>query len=323
MASGITHIMLTKMLQDKMADGPLKDTLAFGSDFLIVGAVAPDLPYASIADSDFFLTSESPLADDFHYKNTNQIPLNGFVQLRNQKKDLDEKVLRRMFCFILGYASHVLADGIIHPFVRDKVGNYQGHESAHRSLEMQLDVLFVEWYSKNTGLSVEFNYSKIHDELLNFQGIKGSSETRKLFRDLIRQVYLKSYPDKKISGWIEGLHRLFAVAEGEHPKIYRVIEANTIFYKNKEDIIPEKVLVLKEPIDGIKFNFLHVEEINFLEDCIPKFFEKLVPLAQKAYDFVFDDGPSITELDIPPINLDTGRLIGEVEDLSQIPELWK
>jgi len=56
MPSGITHIFLTKKIQDELPDGLLKDILAYGSDFLTVGAVAPDLPYASIADDDFFLT---------------------------------------------------------------------------------------------------------------------------------------------------------------------------------------------------------------------------------------------------------------------------
>ena len=54
MASGLTHILLTKKLQDKFEDGQLKNILAYAADSFQVGAVGPDLPYASIADNDFF-----------------------------------------------------------------------------------------------------------------------------------------------------------------------------------------------------------------------------------------------------------------------------
>ena len=39
MASGLTHILLTKKLQDNIPDGELKNVLAFGSDSLLVGAI--------------------------------------------------------------------------------------------------------------------------------------------------------------------------------------------------------------------------------------------------------------------------------------------
>ncbi len=47
-----------------------------------------------------------------------------FVRLKELKGQLDVGIHYHMFTFFLGYISHVLADGIIHPFVRDKVGEY-------------------------------------------------------------------------------------------------------------------------------------------------------------------------------------------------------
>jgi len=52
------------------------------------------------------------------------------------------------------------------------------------------------------------------------------------------------------------------------------------------------------------------------------FFQKFIPIAQKAYSFVYEDGPVLTETDIPAINLDTGRLIND-NDLNNVPEFWK
>ena len=322
MASGITHILLSKKLQDEIPDGPLKDMLAFGSDFLTVGSVAPDLPYASIADNDYFLTTEGPLADKFHYEKTNQVTLRALTELKNLRGIREERVHGRMFSFFLGYMAHVGADGIIHPFIRDKVGNYKGHESAHRSLEMQLDVLYLEHLTHNSGFAAELNYTNIHDELLNFAAIRGSEETISLFSQLISGVYSDTYPIKKIAGWIDGLHWLFNVAEGNHLKIYRNLEANTYLFKNREDIDPEKALILTKPVDDQPTNFLHTDRIDYLEEVIPRFFTQYVPLAQKAYEFVFTRGQALDEGDIPAIDLDTGRLISN-NDLNLIPEFWK
>lgn len=70
MPSGITHILLMKNLQSELPDGKLKKVLQSGRDFLQVGAVGPDLPYASIADGDLFFSNENQLADKFHYEKT-------------------------------------------------------------------------------------------------------------------------------------------------------------------------------------------------------------------------------------------------------------
>lgn len=81
MAGGITHILLMKCLDDKIENTRLKNILAISMDFLQVGSIAPDLPYASIADKDFFFSTKSELADKFHYNDTNEIPLRALRML--------------------------------------------------------------------------------------------------------------------------------------------------------------------------------------------------------------------------------------------------
>ena len=141
MPSGITHILLTKKLHDELPDGTLKYILADSAAFLTIGAVAPDLPYASIADIDTFLLRQSGLADNFHYLKTNQIPLRSLSALKSIKDKTNEQLFFQMFSFFIGYISHVMADGIFHPFIRDQVGNYAQNKSAHRSLELKFDLL--------------------------------------------------------------------------------------------------------------------------------------------------------------------------------------
>jgi len=321
MASGLTHILLTKKLQDELPDGKLKDIIAYGSDSFLVGAIAPDIPYASIIDDDLFLSNQSYLADKFHYEKTNQIPLQSLIELKKQKGQIDERIHYQMFSFFLGYTSHVFADGIIHPYVRDKVGEYAQNKTAHRTLEMELDVLFLAELTKKSGFVSELNYTNIHDELENFAEIEGASKIIETFSHLIESIYNEHFSVEKILSWINGLHRLFAIAEGDHPKFFRGSSANTFFYKNLEDIDKEKALILRKPKDRT-VNFLNVEEINFINNCIPQYFKKFVVATQKAYEFVFEDGPFLDERDIPLINLDTGRLL-PANNLDLIPELWK
>jgi hypothetical protein len=320
MASGLTHILLTKKLQDYLPENKLRDIFALGSDFLLAGAVGPDLPYASVADN-YFFRNESKLADKFHYEKTNQIPLLALQELKNSREQLDETTHYYLFSFFLGYISHVFADGIIHPFVRDKVGNYAENQAEHRSLEMQLDVLFMEEFTKVSGMTLELNYTNIHDELENLKDYKEAVIVVKTFSQLIEKIYMGKYSVKTILGWINGLHRLFEVAEGEHPKFYRVVQANTFFYKNRTDINPEKALILKRPKDR-KTNFLNVDQISFIDDCIPQYYKKFIPIAQKAYEFVYENGSALTAMDIPPIDLDTGRLITH-DNLNLVPVLWQ
>ncbi len=320
MASGLTHILLTKRLQDKFEDGQLKNILAYAADSFQVGAVGPDLPYASIADNDFF-SNESPLADDFHYRLTNEIPIQSFQKLRSIKGQIGEELHCHLFSFFLGYTSHVLADGIIHPFVRDKVGEYIDNQAEHRSLEMQLDVLFFEELTKNSGLGAELNYTNVHDEISNFLALEFNDEIVKTFSSMIQTVYGKEYSVDKIQGWIKGLHQMFEVAEGDHPRFYRNLEANSFTFRNRDDIDKGRAVTLIKPKDR-DINFLKVEEIDFFQDCIPQYYRRFVPIATKAYQYVFEEGVALNEMDIPPINLDTGRLL-PANDLNTIPEFWK
>lgn len=321
MASGLTHILLTKKLQDKLKNGKLKDILAFGADSFQVGAVAPDLPYASIADNDFFLKNESPLADKFHYEKTNQIPLQSLKKLKLLNGQIKEEIHYQMFSFFLGYISHVLADGIIHPFVRDKVGEYFENQAEHRCLEMQLDVLLFEELTKGSGFAAELNYTNLHNELKNFSSTEGAKEIITVFSELIAAIYNEHYSAEKILGWINGIHRMFGIAEGDHPRIYRVLKTNSFTYRNRTDIDREKATLLKRPKDR-ELNFLKVAQIDFFKDCIPQYYSRFAIIAQKAFEYVYENGKELDETDIPMINLDTGRLIS-ADKLELTPEFWK
>jgi len=325
MASGITHILLMKHLHDQLPEEDLDMIFAAGRDFLQVGAVAPDLPYASVADNDFFLTTQSDLADKFHYEKTNQVPLAALQELKRRESQLSKIERRYCFCFFAGYIAHVVADGIVHPYIRDKVGNYSEHKTEHRRLEMELDVMLLHELTRKSGVPIELNYSNLHDELenLNKTTYPQLPKVIDLFRSSIQAVYNLSYQSETILGWVTGLHRMFDVASGHYPAIYRNIGIDLAFlFADYQDIEKHKdLLVLIKPIDAQPKNFLQKDAVHYFEDVIPQFAKRYVPIAQKAYDYIYRNGVPLTETDIPAIDLDTGRLLAS-NNLDLIPTFW-
>jgi hypothetical protein len=325
MASGITHILLMKNLQSNLLDEKLKKILQSGRDFLQVGAVGPDLPYASIADEDLFFKTQSDLADKFHYEKTNELILKAFKNIKEDSDSFSVMEKRFLFSFFLGFASHIVADGIIHPFVRDKVGNYHDNQTAHRVLEMQLDVLLFHHLTKNTNEPIELNYANIHDELINFDNnfYPEVDKVLEIFSKLIYDVYGVDYKPSLISGWVKGLHKMFGVAEGEHPKIYRIVGfINDFLFADYADLRNryEEILVLRKPKDR-NYNFLRKERVHFFDDCLPKYYEIFIPIANKCYDYIYNNKGELNDIGIPPIDLDTGRDLA-FNNLDLTPTLW-
>lgn len=315
-----------KNLQNIIPDGDLKKILQSGRDYLQVGAVGPDLPYASIADGDLFFSKQSDLADKFHYEKTNQLILKAFDEIKKMAGTPSNKEKRFMFCFFLGFASHIIADGIIHPFVRDMVGNYHENQTAHRVLEMQLDVLLFHHLTKNTNSPINLNNSNIHDELLNFDKNTDPlvGKVLQLFSNLIYEVYKVKYDTDLINGWVIGLHRMFGVAEGEHPNFYRIISfVNDFLFSDYTDLRNKykSILLLGKPKDR-DYNFLRKAKVHFYDDCLPQFYKIFIPLANKCFDYVYKNQGQLTEADIPPIDLDTGRDLAYNNNLDLTPTLW-
>jgi hypothetical protein len=327
MPSGITHILLMKSLQNILpADSDLKMEIAAGRDFLQVGALGPDLPYASVADSDFIFSSQSELADKFHYEKTNEIPLRAFAHIRSIRDELSSVSLRNHFSFFLGYLAHVVADGIIHPFVRDKVGDYKANQAEHRKLEMNLDVMLFHYLTQASGHPIEFNSSNVHEELMNFDERNNSDVMHviSLFSQLIYGVYGNTYEAEKILDWIKGLHRMFGLAEGKHWFIYENLPIISGYLFKDYDKIKgdsDQILLLGSPKDRTE-NFLKKPQIHFIDDVLPRFYNTFIPLAQKAYDYVYNDGLALSETDIAAIDLDTGRLLASNNNLDLIPSFW-
>lgn len=327
MPSGITHILLSRNFQDQLPDNKLKKILAASKAFYQVGSVGPDLPYSSLFDIDLIFSDQRELADKMHYTTTNQIPLKALTKIKAIPSInlMRRREKRYKFAFFLGYIAHIIEDCLFHPFIRDKVGDYKGNETAHRILEMRIDVLLYHHFYNRTGAPGEFNYANIHDELLNIESYRQTNAVMKLFRDCINEVYNEDLDTETVQGWVVGLYRLFAVAEGEHPAIYRNLNiSDGILYRNYDDLKnkADDILVLTKPKDREQ-NFLNANRVHLIDDCIPRFSQIFTPIAEKCYEYVYEDGPELTDADLSNTDLDTGRPVAEAQNLALTPTLWR
>ncbi len=327
MPSAITHMLLVKYLQDKIEDIELKDCLALGRDFLQTGAVGPDLPYASKADDDLIFKDKSELADYFHNNLTNQIPLRGLSELKKRKGELPDEVKYYVFCFFFGYVSHIVADGIFHPFIRDKVGNYKGHEKGHRELEMDLDVLTYHFFVNRPNESSNLNESNLHKELLNICQDKYRKEAKYVmsaFSSLIKKIYGYKCTPYELLSWVKGLYKLLEIAEGDHHPLYGWA-MKSYLYSDIDDLKEQAKSIITLPAKTIienELNFLKGKEINYFEDVIPHFYQVFTPIANRIYEYVFKDRDKLELNDIADIDLDSGRQLAYFDKLEVTPKYW-
>lgn len=324
MPSGITHIILSRTVLDNIADEKSGDILALLSrekGAFLLGSVAPDLPYLSIADLDIF-SDQTEIADDLHTKHTNAVPLQGLMQAKHQTELKNTKQAQALFAFYLGYCSHFMADGLIHPFVRDKVGDYMLAKKEHRILEMKLDV-FVARRFKGT----EVNGIDFQDELDWIEDCEFKTEIFKSYSDLLNSNYGYEMNTEHVQDWVSAMQRVFSLAEGRFPKWYREFLGKPgILFRDYEDLKGEEddCLSLQIPIDaekqGLTSNFLGKEKLNFFDDVAKGYFSRFPLIITKSYEAVFENSGNILSL-LPEINFDNGRLVAD-NRLSEKPVLW-
>ncbi len=132
----ITDKALIQFSEDPTLDRRLRALVLRSSHFAHLGCVSPDYPYL-----DFKQPRQKLWADHMHYDHTGDL-LHSMVRglLERRTAGIDRPEFFVPFCWTLGYLSHVTADLVVHPVVRNIVGDYTGHETAHRECEMLQDV---------------------------------------------------------------------------------------------------------------------------------------------------------------------------------------
>jgi len=319
MPSGITHVLLARTFPGKAAikDEDLGLLLIEHMPYFQLGAMAPDLPYSQ-QPKWIFGKKKYDLANKFHYKETTKIPIRAFDHIKNLKGEDKDKA----FAFFLGFAAHIVADGIIHPYVRDKVGDYEEHKNEHRELEMRLDVFFVDRLTNGLNLNDTNIHDVITDPLKDFKTIST------LFSKLVNEVYGAKIDANDVIGWVKDMRNIFEVAESSNNQYYAKVPGFSGFlYKDKDEVLKkyqsDLILKLHEPKDRDQ-NFAG-KDVRFFEDCLPSFYSAFKKVAVAAYEYTFNDGPILTATNFPEINLDTGRPLtaDKGNDLSANASYWR
>lgn len=114
--------------------------VALQSRFCQLGAVSPDYPYLAVGHP-----GAKAWADAMHYSHTAAMLRSGATRVAG----LAGPARRKCLAWLLGYASHVVADATIHPVVELAVGAYQGREKEHRVCEFHQDAYI--WQRMNLG----------------------------------------------------------------------------------------------------------------------------------------------------------------------------
>lgn len=333
MPSPISHMLLSRNLPTD-DDSPYQYKRLYNTRYFQIGSIAPDLPYGAIADNNF-LKNENKIANLFHFtenvqnikQTPNRIPWLGIERV---KKMIQEDAVKReydaLFWFLAGYASHVIADGICHPFIMDKVGRYEGsNKAAHRALEIGIDVLLFKHFTITSGHAIEASYAGMDTFISSFTELRHANFILEQFVNLIEVVYELPVTTDEIKEWVTGISRLFCLSTGKWPDWFRQLDFTTPFvFKQIADIEghEEDYLVLGKP----KFwdnNFRNAAAVHFLNDCLPHLNYKMESFLNKAYAYVYESGPQIVDDDLPAFSLDTGRTVNDPDNIALTPILWE
>jgi hypothetical protein len=139
MAGCYTHLTLVSKIIDKRElksigiDSPISKILREWSNYVLLGAVSPDLPYLGFGKK---------WADKFHYEKTSQIVREGLGTLFGQPFDVVPA--QKQIAWLLGYVAHIVTDLYIHPVIEKKVGPYAENATEHRTCEMNQDIWILK-----------------------------------------------------------------------------------------------------------------------------------------------------------------------------------
>jgi len=137
MPAAYAHITIANLMRDKL------DTLSNALEipflrylkYCELGAVSPDYPYLDITSKE-----SKEWADMMHYHHTVDFIKEGAKLINNFEGEIKEKAT----AWLLGYASHVVADCVVHPVVNKIAGGVYSDSpeiaSAHRRCEMSQDL---------------------------------------------------------------------------------------------------------------------------------------------------------------------------------------
>ncbi len=135
------HLTLVALLRSRLAAGEFPEVgdearaaVARSTAFCNLGAISPDAPYFAWAQA-----GSARWGDLQHRGGAMRVLVLGARALQR----LDRAERRRRLAWLLGYASHVVADAVVHPVIERLAGDYTASRETfqhHRQCELHQDV---------------------------------------------------------------------------------------------------------------------------------------------------------------------------------------
>jgi hypothetical protein len=143
MAGIYAHFVIANFALEKCPDPELKILLLENSNFLLLGANSPDLPYTF---------KDNAWADRMHYEKSGLIIKNALKILQTLSGRKREKCL----AWLMGYAAHLASDTVVHPVVNKMVPPYNVDPVPHQFCEKHQDAFAFKRLNLGDTTSAEY-----------------------------------------------------------------------------------------------------------------------------------------------------------------------
>lgn len=184
-------------LGDKLIPKEYQNYILENSTLIQAGSLCPDLPFLDEAITKFIplydADEQQRWGDLMHYINTGKIFIYAVNKLREIKSQ-DLSQFKKCLSWFLGFASHMIADAVVHPVVEGIVGLYHDNPDEHRYCEMHQDV----WLCQTLRKKDLINY-----QVVNKIGYFNDSDIKVFWEYLLRKLYEFYFLDEspRINEW--------------------------------------------------------------------------------------------------------------------------
>lgn len=285
---------LAAVNQGEMFPDGLRQLLSQHYQFVYLGSESPDLPYLSFA-------GETNWADVMHYEKTNSLVVNGFeaLRLRRASKPSADEADEVKLAWLLGYASHMIADAAVHPIINAIVGPYQVHPEDHRLCEMTMDSLLFHDLSGS-----ELGYAEWSENLKFCRKSPHFKELMEFWKEHLQASYpdLAGEPDPGL--WFTTYTTAIDAAENDLGALFRHLGlGKRYFYQTAAEIRQNYPNQGRDYYDQVRLPDGRVGP--FKEDGFDKAVRHVADAWAGMYQILTSPGLAISKI-IRNWNLDTG-----------------
>ncbi|MDH5757832.1 MAG: zinc dependent phospholipase C family protein [Nitrospinota bacterium] len=242
MAGTFTHWMVAEEAVKKFnGSQSTKQTLAANLNFVLCGAVAPDMPYLRNPVFDKFIKTHN-WGDRMHYEKSGDFVLCGIKNLG--APNLPEYPV--LFSWLFGYVSHIIADTVVHPVVNATVGGtYRFKADEHRHCELVQDSMIYQEVKQ-----ADLTQSSYHHFLEQVSEKPGKGKTINLdickLRSSVNQFWRKTLldnhsgaeglKDDDIDDWFKSYRANMGGAANPVPPFRHLLEGQYLAYQSPDSI---------------------------------------------------------------------------------------